>query len=529
MTVVHTEYGYLETDYNVYPYNTAFVFGASGIQVRAVINATDASGVQAKRQILDYPRATGLQTRGIIDAIVAMGVESRLAIRDDLASGVQTQRRIVDYLDPNAVETRRKIVDFEDPQGVETRRRIIDFETPLGLQTRRIIVDFLRAVGAEARRKIVDFPNASGIEAVATKLTHLTIQNQIADPFQVGLMHAILGIQTKRHIVDRKSAHGLQTRLVIEADDQYGLQTRLVIKDFLNAVGLQAQQVLTLPSGLQAFAQIYNTNNLRILSEFPSRGTTGNNWTASSTATGDYAASNLNSDLTEQIWRSDDNDTSSIQLICDTQLPQGVFIDTFAMLNHNLTSSATVVLQGANVSNFSTVGVSINLSVTPDNIYYIAPEAPTSGWRYWRISIDDPFNGDNFVSVGTIVFGRANIFQGECHTDEIQFSFKDFADTVATEGFTNVSNSRALKKVLNLDFRYLRFSLANFRILRSINTTYRTTHKLLWIPTPDPIDQTTTGRFAVFGKLAALPQETHNYKGPNADYVSLSVEVDESR
>jgi hypothetical protein len=296
---------------------------------------------------------------------------------------------------------------------------------------------------------------------------------------------------------------------------------------------LQIQQVITQATGLQVFAQLYNTNNLRILSEFPSRGTVGNNWTANSIKAGDFDPINLNSDIEEQVWRSDDGDTSSVQITCDTQLVQGVFVDTLAIRNHNFTSSAVVTFQGSNISDFSAVGLSFNLSVTPDHIYYIAPDAPTNGYRYYRIVIDDPFNANNFVSIGTIIFGRARIFQGECHTDEIKFSFKDFADTVATEGFTNVSNSRALKKNLNLDFRYLKFSLANFRILRALNTTYRTTHKMLWIPTPDPNNtvngQAITGRFAVFGKLTSLPEETHNYKGPNADYVSMAVEIDESR
>lgn len=388
------------------------------------------------------------------------------------------------------------VINKSAAQGLETQRKIVDFPKPVGLQVQRKI-DETAAYGLQTKREIDgDDPNA---------------------------------LQTQRKIVDFPNFNALQTQRRIDTTEPFGLETKRKILDFPRAYGVQAQQIVTKKYGLQAFIQIYNTNRLRILTEFASRGTVGNNWTANSIQTGDFSPLNVNTDIEEQTYRSAIGATAGVQISCDTQINQGVFVDTLAIRNHNLTRSATVVLQASNSPTFTPVLFSINLSVTQEHMYYISPELPTVGYRYWRFVIDDALNPDNYIEIGTILFGRARIFQGECHTDEIGFAFKDFADTVPTKGYTNVSNSQALKRVLNLEFRLLRFDLPNFRILRDIGTTFRTTHKLLWIPTPDPIDQTVTGRFAVFGKLSEVPRETHNYKGERADYVTLSVEIDESR
>jgi hypothetical protein len=163
------------------------------------------------------------------------------------------------------------------------------------------------------------------------------------------------------------------------------------------------------------------------------------------------------------------------------------------------------------------------------NTYYIAPELPTEGFRYWRIDIDDATNPDDYIEIGTVVFGAAAIFQGECFVDEVEFQYQDFTDSVPTEGFTNVANSRSLKRKVRLQFRSLNFQKANYRILRNLQETYRTTHKCLWIPTPSATDPEVTARFAGYAKLTTLPTERHVYHGGDADYVSFPIEFDESR
>lgn len=290
--------------------------------------------------------------------------------------------------------------------------------------------------------------------------------------------------------------------------------------------------------GSQVRAVLYNTTNLRILCDFPSRGVdsgagnnawgnpvaTGLNWVANSTAAGDFDVSNLNTDIVEQVWRSNGT-IAGLELKCDTEISQGVFLDTFAILGHNFTISASIQLQGSTTSNFATVNFSTDLNVirNHDNIYYIAPNLPTTSYRYWRVLVTDVTNTDGYLQVGTIVFGSSIIFQGECFVDQVSRSTKHFSDKVETEGFTNVSNDRALKYAVGLDFRSLRYNRGNYNNIRGVFDYARTSLKCLWIPTPQYPQ-----RFAVFGKLPQIPSETHNVKGENLDFVDFSIEVDES-
>jgi len=305
-------------------------------------------------------------------------------------------------------------------------------------------------------------------------------------------------------------------------------------------------------TGMQILFTIYNTTNVRILCDFPSRGNaarlgeptnnawgflvgTGQNIKANTTQPGDFSPLNMNTDVVEEVWRSADTVRTNIRIDIDTEREQGVFMDTFSLQNTNLTRSAIVRVIGSNVSNFSVVDFDQTLVVIDDpNLYWIAPDLPATGQRYWRILIDDLTNPDGFVSIGAVLFGVSKILQGECMVDQISFTEKDFADTVETEGFTNVANSRALKKQLGLEFRSLDSTqLENFSKLKSIFRESRTTLKCLWIPTPNSGSNvpavTEMSRFAVFSKLVQVPSEAHNSKGATANYVSFNIELDESR
>jgi hypothetical protein len=204
---------------------------------------------------------------------------------------------------------------------------------------------------------------------------------------------------------------------------------------------------------------------------------------------------------------------------------QGVPVDTFAALNHNLTTSASVVLEASNDSGFSPVEFSVNLSPTETNMYYIAPTFPTQQFRYWRLVINDPTNPSGFLQIGTIVFGTTVILQGEAFVDEVTKLTKHFSDKVATEGFTNVSNDRAIKNSVSIDFRNMQYNRGNFKNLRELFEFARTSLKCLWIPDPQQME-----RFTVFGKLTQIPAEKHVNRGSgtSADNVDFTLEVDES-
>jgi hypothetical protein len=274
---------------------------------------------------------------------------------------------------------------------------------------------------------------------------------------------------------------------------------------------------------------VYNTRRLRVLDEFPSRGTQAlgaNNWTSSPVQSNpDFSPNNVNTDVPEQIFRSPDGTSSFVELRCDTGLTQGVFLDTLAILNHNLSLGARVFLQGSN-DNFVTIDINIPVKVTTTNAYYIAPTLPNAGYRYWKLVILDPANPDGYISIGIVLFGASKIFtMAENFVNPLVTGYRDFKTVMQTEGYTSISNDRALRKFLQLAFEKLDYSLLNYRTLDEVFKTARTSSKVLWIPTPYAPE-----RYAVFGKLAQLPsvQVESNDETGAKDYLTLSIEIDES-
>lgn len=308
-------------------------------------------------------------------------------------------------------------------------------------------------------------------------------------------------------------------------EEQYLSEYQYLAPFYCVPVGMQFLSVKEQARAIQFRSALYNTTNLRILVDFPSRGLDGLNWTSTSTqtsSTNSFTVNNVNTDIVEQYWRSATG-TLSATITCDTQLTQGVYLDTLAILNHNLSGSSTITLQGSSDPSFATIPVNVALEYEATNMYYIAPTLPQNPYRYWRLNITDPGNADNYLRIGTIVFGSAVIFTNESFVDRVNFGQRQFVDKVYTEGFTNISNDRGKKKYLNLEFRNLIYGKSNFQSMREIFNYAGATLKCLYIPVPQK-----PSRFAVFGKLSEIPQEEHNYKGADADYVDFSIEVDES-
>lgn len=334
--------------------------------------------------------------------------------------------------------------------------------------------------------------------------------------------------QALMRILDRLKETHSQVLQVINAEPHIRSQVLMRVADVLKKLGSQVNRVKARNVCSQATMVLYNTTQLRMLKDFVSRGTPalgGNNWTVDPpAAAGDFGPNNLNTDVIEQVYRSQNGQQSYITLTCDTGLPQGAFVDTLAMLGHNLTRSAVVTLQGANNAGFSPVGFSTVLTSEEQNLYYIAPDLPTAGWRYWRLIIQDGTNPMGYVQIGTIIFGAAEIFSMlESFVNPLVQNYKHFKDAMETEGFTTVSNDRALRKSLKIAFEKLLFNNGNFRKLRDIMLTCRTSLKVLYIPTPE-----FPSRFAIFGKLAQMPETTHTSIDEETEHVDLTLDIDES-
>ena len=506
---------YLETPYLDYAYLGEAAIASTGIQVTFVIEDDNPVGIQTET---GTTHPTGLQTTFVIE--------------DDNPVGVQTEFTIGDFEKPTGVQF------LSEPSGVANTG--IQFNSTGwvhalcgegyltgdylsgaymspeggycvsgGFQTTFTIISE-PATGIQFESGVSDFPHPLGMQ------TEFNI---------VDFLHPV-GIQTEFTIED-DLAKGVQTQFIIEEERPLGIQTTFVIEDDA-PTGFQFEAISIEATGFQFRAAIYSATAPRILCEFPSRGTVTNNWVSNSTETG-FNVNSVNTDIVEEVWRSASGTITGVNLDCDTGLAQGVAVDTVAILNTNLTTSATVSLLGSNVSDYSVIERTIPLApLSNGNMYHINQDIPFTQQRYWRISIDDPTNSNGHLQIGLVVFGQGEIIINECFTDQIQFEQRDFTKTVRTEGQTTVAISRSQKRRISLNFQSLLIGEGNYAKLRNVFETFRTTLKCLWIPTPDPVIHTTTDRYAVFAKLTNVPVEQHNNKGPDHIYVDLTIDLDES-
>lgn len=403
------------------------------------------------------------------------------------------------------------VINAQEPTGVQLNIIAADGETARGVQLNSTIDSGLAALGFSLRSYnlyhiIAPYYCVEGTPYCGS--VYCSDRVNVIAPIQFnGIAQGLheVGVQFNGVITD-STLYGLQTQHVINASDPVGVQL----------TGFVAHRL-----GLQFTSVLYNTCNLRILYRFPSRGTSGTNWTASSTKAGDFSVNNLNTDLVEQCWRS--NDELSCWVTCDTELPQGVFLDTLAILSHNISRSAVVTLLGSNSPSMAPVGVEIDLPVTDENIFYIAPTLPMTGYRYWRVNVEDINNENDFIQIGTIVFGNSTIFQNENIVDEIRTGRRHYSDKVSTEGFTNVMNDRSMKKWTTINIRSLDVMAGNYDNLQEVFNYARTNLKCLWVPTPKRPQI-----YTVFAKLSELPEETHNSKSSTITYADMELNLDEA-
>jgi hypothetical protein len=122
-------------------------------------------------------------------------------------------------------------------------------------------------------------------------------------------------------------------------------------------------------------------------------------------------------------------------------IPGPITASYFALLNHNLTSSAVIKIQG----NDSNVWTSPSLDLTLTYADYIMIESFTEAtYSYWRISLTDPDNPDGFIRLGGAYLG-----------DFIQMPGMKIDQQINDETTTksDYSTSRQLYADIGIDFK----------------------------------------------------------------------------
>lgn len=339
------------------------------------------------------------------------GIEIKRVIQNDLSIGLEVERKLISSV-YSGVEIDRSNPGIEY-SGIEVER-VVESTNSNAFEIGRTIASSLYS-GVEIDRSLGS-TKFSGVEITREKYISswycrekgYLSEDYLTKRYLVAGVCAHIGLEIDRKIV-AESYVGVEIDRAIAAYTSSGVEVERVI-EAIKAIGAEINLLRALSLGCQIRFVLYNTTKLRILSEFPSRGTNGLNWTASSTLAGDFSVNNVNNDIVEFVWRS--NNALNATLVCDTQLAQGVAPDTFAFLNHNWSSSAVVTFEGSNSPSFASVGITLPIEATSINSYYISPTFPTTQYRYWRLTISDPTNAESFLQIGTIIFGNSIIFQG---------------------------------------------------------------------------------------------------------------------
>ena len=102
--------------------------------------------------------------------------------------------------------------------------------------------------------------------------------------------------------------------------------------------------------------------------------------------------------------------------------------DSVALINHNISSAATITVQGADDSAFTTNLVGDSLTHADNNIFKFLAAARTK--RYVRIVVTDPTNPDGYIQIGCFVVGKylapnrcfGPYSEGEVDETEIEYS-----------------------------------------------------------------------------------------------------------
>ena len=554
-----------------------------GSQTERVIDATDSLGTQARLMIIDPPNDIymGTQVRKILDKTLPISTQIRKMIidpPDDANIGSQVEKMIIDP--PNDANINVQVDKKLSPKGENNTQieRVLDKLNDVGVQTEKHIVNFVANTPSQILKYIKAEDNF-GVQIWRTNLEHhvcpyyLNTYSYLTTPYHSGCINAKMMVQIDKRVSHALNQVGSQVnRSIIDPPDDMRLGTQVYrkvdaisyfgsqiekflyyvvpqgvqiekfislgfvygsqVESFLfklRPVGVQVNRVSASTMAVQVNRRLYNITQLRILDIFLNRGTIaqhGNTWTneiPSGIASGDYNVNNLNTDLIEQITKTSPAERR-FKIYCNTGIPN-TFVDTIAILNHNFTPSAVIEIVGfKDLADFNAgiPTIVVRPVLEQYNIYWISPDLPLNPSQYWRFEIQDVGNPYQ-LQMGTIVFGTSRIMTvAECFDNPVTFGFKHYKDSVETEGFTNFSLDRALRKNLSLTFSKLKYYSGNYEMIKDFFLNVKTDLKALIIPRP-----TKPSALAVFSKLNQLPSESHEAINDEEHYVSFNLDWDE--
>ena len=120
--------------------------------------------------------------------------------------------------------------------------------------------------------------------------------------------------------------------------------------------------------------------------------------TASTAATA-YPASNLKTLPIAKHWRSTGITSEDLQL----DLGSALSIDLFGLINHNITASGTITVNGGSSANPDGSQYTTTVTRSEFDAFKLLSTAET--WRYWKFIFADTTNPDGYIKVGKLLLG----------------------------------------------------------------------------------------------------------------------------
>jgi hypothetical protein len=139
-----------------------------------------------------------------------------------------------------------------------------------------------------------------------------------------------------------------------------------------------------------------------------------------------FSAEYTQDDSPQLFWRSVEID-EAVTIDCD--FGAAYEYDFIAILGHNLTSGATIIIKGATNAAFSEGVVTDQLTYHANWLYEILGTARTK--RYVRVSLLNTTNPSGYLQVGTVVVGKGEAFNrgpsvpyqaGQKNETEVEYS-----------------------------------------------------------------------------------------------------------
>jgi len=100
-------------------------------------------------------------------------------------------------------------------------------------------------------------------------------------------------------------------------------------------------------------------------------------------------------------WRSTGVSSENLQL----DLGSAQSIDILGLLNHNLTSSATITINGGSSANPNGAQYTTTITYREFDAFKLLSSAQS--WRYWKVIIADSTNTDGYIRIGFVMLGLA--------------------------------------------------------------------------------------------------------------------------